>query len=55
MAGWETDATLAAQSEVMGDFAQIWQAAEKIVYSKTLGTASTRAGRGLSVTSIPRP
>ena len=45
MAGWETDATLAAQSENMGDFAQIWQAAEKIVYSKTLGTASTRRTR----------
>jgi dihydrofolate reductase len=45
MAGWETDATLAAQSELMRDFAQIWQAAEKIVYSKTLETASTRRTR----------
>jgi dihydrofolate reductase len=41
MAGWETDATLAAQSPPMRDFAQVWQAAEKIVYSKTLETAST--------------
>src|SRR5918996_4986881 len=41
MAGWETDPTLAAQSEVMRDFAQIWRAADKIVYSKTLEKAST--------------
>lgn len=40
MAPWETDATLAAVSEPMRDFAQIWQSAEKIVYSKTLETAS---------------
>jgi dihydrofolate reductase len=45
MAGWETDATLAAQSEPMRDFAQIWQAAEKIVYSRTLETAPTRRTR----------
>jgi dihydrofolate reductase len=41
MAGWETDHTLAAQSQLMHDFAQIWQAADKIVYSKTLETVST--------------
>jgi dihydrofolate reductase len=41
MAVWETDATLAARSELMRDFAQIWQAADKIVYSKTLQGAST--------------
>src|ERR671931_1741409 len=45
MAGWETDATLAARSELMRDFAQIWQAADKIVYSKTLDTASTARTR----------
>jgi dihydrofolate reductase len=45
MAPWETDATLAAVSEPMRDFAQIWQSAEKIVYSKTLETASTRRTR----------
>ena len=38
---WETDHTLADQSPVMRDFAQIWQAADKIVYSKTLETVST--------------
>ena len=45
MAGWETDATLAAGSDLMRDFAQIWQTADKIVYSKTLETASTRRTR----------
>ena len=45
MTGWETDATLAAQSEPMRDFAQIWQAAEKIVYLKSLEAASTRRTR----------
>ena len=41
MAGWETDPTLADQSPLMRDFAQIWQAAEKIVYSRTLRAVST--------------
>lgn len=45
MAVWETDQTLAAQSGVMGSFAQIWQAADKIVYSKTLRTVSTAKTR----------
>src|ERR687888_2208331 len=30
MVGWETDHTLADQSPVMRDFAEIWQAADKI-------------------------
>lgn len=41
MVGWETDPTLAEQSPVTRDFAQIWQAADKIVYSKTLRAVST--------------
>jgi dihydrofolate reductase len=41
MAVWETDQTLAAQSELMRDFAQIWQAADKVVYSTTLERTST--------------
>jgi dihydrofolate reductase len=45
MAGWETDSGLAAQSDVTRDFAELWQAAEKIVYSKTLETASTQRTR----------
>ena len=42
---WETDHTLADHSPVTRDFAQIWQAADKIVYSKTLETASTTRTR----------
>jgi dihydrofolate reductase len=39
---WETDPNLAAESPLLRDFAEIWQAADKIVYSKTLETVSTR-------------
>jgi len=39
---WETDPNLAADSPLTQDFAEIWQAADKIVYSKTLETVSTR-------------
>jgi dihydrofolate reductase len=45
MVGWETDPALAEQSPVMRDFAQIWQAADKIVYSRTLETVSTAKTR----------
>jgi len=38
---WETDPNLAAESPFMRDFAEVWQAANKIVYSKTLETIST--------------
>jgi dihydrofolate reductase len=41
MAVWETDPTLAARSELMADFANVWQAADKIVYSTTLPAVST--------------
>jgi dihydrofolate reductase len=39
---WETDPKLAGQSPLMRDFAQVWQAADKIVYSRTLEAVSTR-------------
>ena len=45
MAGWETDPTLADQSPVMRDFAAPWQAADKIVYSRTLEAAATARTR----------
>ena len=45
MAGWETDPALAAQSPIMRDFAEIWQAADKIVYSRTLDAVSTARTR----------
>lgn len=41
MAVWETDAALAARSDLMADFASAWQAASKVVYSKTLAAVST--------------
>jgi dihydrofolate reductase len=41
MAVWETDPDLVAQSELMGDFASVWQAANKVVYSTTLHEVST--------------
>ena len=41
MAVWETDPTLAAQSELQASFANVWRSAEKIVYSTTLETVST--------------
>jgi len=45
MAVWETDPALAAQSELMADFAHLWQAADKIVYSTTLDAVSTGKSR----------
>jgi dihydrofolate reductase len=45
MAGWETAHTLAGQRPVMQDFARIWQAADKIVYSRTLKTISSARTR----------
>jgi dihydrofolate reductase len=41
MAVWETDAALAARSDLMRDFANAWQAADKVVYSTTLAAVST--------------
>ncbi len=45
MAVWETDPTLAAHSELRADFANVWQSADKIVYSTTLGGVSTAKTR----------
>jgi dihydrofolate reductase len=42
---WETDPNVAAESPLTRDFAEIWQAANKIVYSRTLPAASTRKTR----------
>ncbi len=41
MAVWETDSTLATHSDLMADYAKVWQAADKVVYSSTLATPST--------------
>jgi dihydrofolate reductase len=45
MVGWETAHTRADQPLFMQDFAEIWQAADKIVYSKTLETVSSARTR----------
>ncbi|MPZ73331.1 MAG: deaminase [Nitriliruptorales bacterium] len=45
MVGWETEPTLANRSPLMRDFAKIWQAADKIVYSKSLKAVSTAKTR----------
>jgi dihydrofolate reductase len=45
MAVWETDPSFATDSPAMRDYAEIWQAAEKIVYSRTLETAPTSRTR----------
>jgi dihydrofolate reductase len=45
MVPWETAHTFADQRPVMQDFAQLWQAADKVVYSKTLETPSSARTR----------
>ena len=55
MAVWETQPALAAQSELMADFANVWQAADKNVYSTTLqvvSTANTRLERRFDADSV---
>jgi dihydrofolate reductase len=55
MAVWETDPALAGQSELMADFANVWQAADKVVYSTTLeavSTAKTRLERSFDLDSV---
>ena len=48
MSLWETDPSLATRSELTGEFAAVWQAADKVVHSTTLAepaTARTRLER----------
>lgn len=45
MACWETDPGFAEGSPVTRDFAELWQAADKIVYSGTLEKVSTARTR----------
>ncbi len=45
MVYWETAHTRADQSPVVRDFTEIWQAADKIVYSTTLETVSSARTR----------
>ena len=55
MAPWETDPALAARSDLMADFANVWRTAAKVVYSTTLdavSTADTRLERNLDPASV---
>lgn len=45
MVAWETMHTIPDQPPFTQDFAEIWQAADKIVYSKTLETVSSARTR----------
>jgi dihydrofolate reductase len=45
LSGWETDPSYADQSPGSAEFAAIWQAADKVVYSSTLETVNTRRTR----------
>ncbi len=50
MAVWETDPSFAAASELMADFAAVWQRADKVVFSTSLAepvTERTRIDRRL--------
>jgi dihydrofolate reductase len=45
MAYWETAHTVAGQAPVMLDYAELWQAADKVVYSRTLEAVSSARTR----------
>ena len=45
LSAWETDPSFTEGSPVLSDYAQIWQAADKIVYSTTLADVATRRTR----------
>ncbi len=45
MTGWETDPSFASGGSVEADFAAIWQAADKVVYSTTLTAPATKRTR----------
>jgi dihydrofolate reductase len=42
---WETDPSLAEESPIMQDFAQLWQKADKVVFSRTLQAVTTSRTR----------
>ncbi len=57
MAFWETAGTGSDEPAVMRDFAEIWRAAEKVVYSRTLpmpSSARTRIERDFDPAAIRR-
>lgn len=55
MAVWETEPALAAQSDLTAEFASVWRAARKVVYSTTLtaaATADTRLERHFDIDAV---
>jgi dihydrofolate reductase len=57
MVSWETADTAADQPPFMRDFAELWQAADKFVYStslKAVSTARTRIERDFDVEEVRR-
>jgi len=57
MAGWETMDTGPDESAAVRDFAEIWRAADKVVYSRTLdavSTARTRLERDFDAGAVGR-
>jgi dihydrofolate reductase len=57
MAYWETVPVTSEQPDVGADFARIWQAADKVVYSRTLAepvTAHTRIERAFDADAVRR-
>lgn len=55
LAVWETDPTLAAQSELRAAYARTWQTADKVVYSSTLDapmTSKTRLERSFEPAAV---
>ncbi len=45
MTGWENDPAAAAQSPKSAEFAEVWQAAQKVVFSRSLEAVSTARTR----------
>ncbi len=57
MLAWEDPATIADEPPYMRDFAQLWQAADKVVYSRTLEaptSARTRVERDFDPDEVRR-
>ena len=55
LAVWETDPALGARSDLTADYANAWQAADKVVYSSTLDaplTANTRLERRFDADAV---
>ena len=57
MAAWETEPALAEASPVMAEYAELWRAADKVVYSTTLDavtTGRTRLERTFDADAVAR-